>query len=224
VRRVALLLWAGCGFAPSATTDAGGVIAVDAATCSKLVASGGTPALTLGGNGGIAQADLVCASGELPIGISVTTTMGTRAEGGNGGERVVTAISVLCGAATMATGGPLVTTAAETIGWTGNACGWGPFVTTPIVPCPDNTMLVGLTANGGQTTLFNTVSLTCALVKPDDTIGPVVAPRPVADSGSYSNHMQAANCPAGQVVTGFKNQGNCGVDGLTPVCAPLQCK
>jgi hypothetical protein len=224
VRRVVFVLWAGCGFAPAASPDATELAADAPGVCSKLVATGGTPAATLGGNGGTARPDLTCAAGELPIGISVTTTQQPRPEGGAGGERVVTAFDVLCGTVIQMNGGSLVTATAEPTGWTANACaGWGPYVPTPVAHCPDNTILVGLTANGGPTTLFNTVSLTCALVNGDSTLGPLVT-QPVADSGSYSNHMEMAKCPAGQVVIAFKDRGDCGVDGIAPVCAPLQCK
>jgi hypothetical protein len=84
-------------------------------------------------------------------------------------------------------------------------------------------VLVGLTGNRGEDSLFNTVGLTCAALTPTGEVGTTTEAVPVTDTGSYSNRPQTAACPDGRAVVGFALRSGCGIDKLTPSCAPLRC-
>jgi hypothetical protein len=84
-------------------------------------------------------------------------------------------------------------------------------------------VLVGLTGNRGEASLFNTVSLTCAALTPTGEVGTTTRSVPVADTGTYTTRPQTAACPDGGAVVGFAIRSSCGIDKLTPACAPLRC-
>jgi hypothetical protein len=227
VWRVAVAMIAGCGFQPAAVTGADSAVqdADPRPSCAATAALPGTVTNPLGASGtnnGNLQPDLDCAAGELPIGIGFESTMNNRAEGGD--ERVITAIHVQCGSIAIHSDGKVDLAPAEAIGWTAGMCpGWPPYVTAPIVRCPDNTVLVGLTANGGSGTLFNSAALTCRMLLAGGALGVVVPPTAVVDTGNDGNNPQSAQCAANAVLVSFALRGNCGLDQLTPRCSPLQC-
>jgi hypothetical protein len=220
-------LLVGCGFQPADVTGMGSGMpdADPRPSCAATATPPGQPTTSLGASGtsnGILQPDLDCAAGELPIGVGFESTTLTRPELGN--ERAITAIHVQCGTVTVHVDGKSDRVVAETLGWTGNDCAWGSTVVAPITQCPDNTVLVGLTANSGATTMFNSAALSCRLLLASGQLGAVVPPTDVVDTGSYGNRPQSAQCPSGTVVVSFAMRGNCGVDQLTPRCAPLACE
>jgi hypothetical protein len=219
---------AGCGFQPAAVTGTADSDVQDADPRPSCAATGALPGNVtnslgaIGTSNGSVQPDLDCAAGELPIGVGFESTMDVRFEGGN--ERVITAIRVQCGTVAIHTDGKVDLAPAETISWTAYPCaGWGPYVVAPVVRCPDNTVLVGLTANAGQGTLFNSAALTCRIVLAGGALGAIVPPTDVVDTGSYGNKPVSAQCASDAVLVSFALRGNCGLDQLTPRCSPLQC-
>lgn len=224
-----LVVVAGCSYVSgaavtgTASTDAGR----DAAPlCTVSPRPRPTLAPSLGGSGGNVEADLLCPSGQFPIGVGFDTTTNPRPEGGNGGERVARAISVSCGTIELWSDGHYRITAGAMVSRNTNACGdpaWSPVTTAPAVGCPLDTILVGLVGNGGQTSLFNTVKLACGSLTPPAAIGAGTTMIAVIDTGNYTNNPQTALCPSGEAVVAFGIRANCGLDELTPVCAALQC-
>jgi hypothetical protein len=94
----------------------------------------------------------------------------------------------------------------------------------PIVSCPSNTTLVGFTGNSGASSLFNSVSIQCALVTSTGAgTGSVSRTIGVVDTGSFSNNPETAACPTGQAMIGVALRGNCAMDEMTPICSALQC-
>lgn len=231
--RAAFVVFAGCSFTSSAgsvdaqsandATQIDGDIAHHACEVSAIGAE--TATTSLGGSGGSPRPDLACAAGELPIGIGFDSTQTPRPEGGNGanGERVVTAIHVRCGRVSLRVDESVAITPAETAGWVANQCGWGTLVSAPVVDCPANTVLVGISGNGGAFSLFNTVSITCASMSTTGSVGTTLHSVAVTDTGSYTNKPQTANCPTGTAAVSFAILGDCGVDEVTPSCSQLQC-
>ena len=135
----------------------------------------------------------------------------------------MTSIHVRCGRVSMRVDESVAVTPAETADWVANTCGWNPFVSAAEVDCPANTVLVGITGNGGAFSLFNTVSITCASITTTGSVGTTLHSVPVTDTGSYTNKPQTANCPTGTAVVSFAILGDCGVDEVTPSCSQLQC-
>jgi hypothetical protein len=228
VWRLAVVMIASCGFEPAVldiTVDAKPQDADLRPSCAATAPLPGNVTNPLGAAGtsnGNPQPALDCAAGELPIGVGFESTMNTRFEGGN--ERVITAIHVQCGTVVVHTDGKVDLAPTAKLGWTAGSCnGWPPYVIAPIVRCPDNTVLVGLTANGGNGTLFNSAALTCRMLLANGALGAIVPPTAVVDSGSYGNNPQNALCASDSAVVSFALRGNCGLDQLTPRCAPLQC-
>src|SRR5262249_48625447 len=166
VRGVIIML-AGCRLSSPMLSDdtSGDGPSIDTPVACPIGAMGsGTATTSLGGVGGSERPDLACAANELPIGAGFETTLAPRPEGGGGaaGERVVTAIHVRCADVARMGDGSLAVSARETTEWIANNCtGWAPFVTAPELTCPANTVLVGITANGGALSLFNTGSHVC---------------------------------------------------------------
>lgn len=233
---IALVTLGACGFSPRVAGAPGTIDgAIDGTmagsdahpTCGIAATRAGVPTTSLGGVGGSARPDLTCATaGELPIGISLDSTQNARPEGGGGpsGERVVSSIRVTCGKITQHGDGTLALAPAETVSWMANTCAtWGPFVSTPEVLCPANSVLVGLDGNGGVSSLFNTVTMLCASLNANGTVGALVGSQAIADTGNYANHPQSADCPQGTAIVSFQMLGNCSLDELTPTCAPLAC-
>jgi hypothetical protein len=205
--------------------------ALNAATCKP--SGSGEPTQNalgaLGSSNGNLYPDLACPIGELPVSVGFESTMNPRPEGGN--ERVVVAIDVGCASLALAKGS-LVATNDPAPGtntrWTPNNCDngsdvWTPVVTAAPVGCPTNHVLVGLHANGGNGTLFNTVRLACAPISSVGVIGAEDTQIPVTDTGSDANNPQSALCPAGQIVGSYAMRGNCGLDHLQPLCSELAC-
>ena len=207
--------------------------ASSASTCN-LAPSGSSqptprPLGALGSSNGNLYPDLECPAGELPITVGFESTMFPRPEGGN--ERVMVAINIGCASLALAKGS-LVTTNDPAPGtntsWLPNNCNngsdvWTPVVTAPAVGCPTNHVLVGLHANGGMGTLFNTVALACAPISTDGVIGAEDTQLSVTDTGSDMNNPQNALCPAGQILASYAMRGNCGLDQLQPICSELAC-
>lgn len=241
MRVVALIGVAACGFSGPLETDT--TIARDAAIpvgpCSVAATSASAPSTSNLGEQlstanptfmhGAMQPPIVCAGSEMPLQLGVYTTIVPVVEGG--GERVVRALTIVCGTIAFDPRGAATASYAETIETPYGGCmpAWGvmPATDVTIAPpqaCPASQVPIGLTANGGQASLFNTISLACAPIARSGSVGALATTVAITDSGSYTNKPQHATCPSGEAIVGYQWRGNCGVDELTPVCAPLMCQ
>jgi hypothetical protein len=194
--------------------------------CTFIAAANPMAGSSLGGTSGSQQSDLVCPKGSLPIGIGLSITANLQPEGGgNAGEVLVAGIGVQCGTVGVAVdGGSVVTpTMLMTFMAMGNCAGWTPVTLQSVVRCPPGSVLVGLNANGGSLSLFNSVSLVCEVVDGNGNIGGDVTILPVG-MPTNSNRPETATCPQDMAVVQFGLQANCGIDELTPQCAPLVCQ
>jgi hypothetical protein len=237
---VAAVVLAGCSFTPPGSSIDGAVgdgpdappdvpsnvtrvctVRPSAAPLAITTPLGAPP----GSSNGNLQSDITCAPGELPIGIGFDTTTNDRPEGGNGGERVAVGIVVQCGTIDLMSDDKFLVTATAVPGFHCNDCSptWGPLTTAPVVRCPANTTLVGLEGNGGSGTLFNTVKLRCAALTSTGTVGGMTQLLAITDTGGYLNNPQTAACTANEALVSFGLRANCGLDQLTPQCAPLAC-
>ncbi len=233
MRGIAAVFLVGCTFSGRAEPvghDALGDSAILSAPCTISVPTGTLGPASLGesasGMNGNPQTPPQCPTGQLPIGAGFDSTANPVFEGGNGGERVVTAVAIQCGTISRDTTGAFTATAGALVGYQANPGGcviWGPITTAPIVSCPTGSVLVGFTANDGGSSLFNTVALACAQLTAEGEVGTPIPPIAVVDTGNYTNKPASASCPAVQAVVGYSTRGNCGVDQLTPLCAPLTC-
>ena len=118
------LAWVGvcaCGFAPTTATDPAfpdsPIASADAASQSYspcTIAGSGTPSPTtvLGGNGGSAKPDVVCVTGELPVGMAFEVA---NPPNPSSPETVVRQIHLRCGTLRRTTSGPITTTAEEVV-------------------------------------------------------------------------------------------------------------
>jgi hypothetical protein len=233
--RIGFVLLVGCTFTPPGPSSS---VPVDAAgsadapstspACNVSTAAMAMPvAASLGESPGSSQGSsrppLNCGPGELPIGIGFSTTTDPVDLGDD--ERVATAIVVQCGKISRRTDGSFSIAPGNKPSFTSQACSspWSPVTVAPVTSCPANMVLVGLTGNRGEDSLFNTVSLTCAALTPAGEVGTTTEAVPVVDTGSYNNRPQTAACPDGRAVVGFALRSGCGIDKLTPACAPLRC-
>jgi hypothetical protein len=203
------------------------------ASCTLAPSGSAEPTPThlgsVGSSNGNPAPDLSCPAGEVAVTAGFQSTVNPRPEGGN--ERVVVAINIGCASLALVHGSLVVTddpSAPPPTTWTPNNCDsignmWTPFVTASAVGCPADQVLVGLHANGGPQTLFNTVTLACAAISPTGGIGAEDLQVAVTDTGSDSNNPQDGLCPAGEIVSSYAMRGNCGLDQLVPQCVALSC-
>lgn len=159
MRGIAAVFLVGCTFSGRAEPvghDALGDSAILSAPCTISVPTGTLGPASLGesasGMNGNPQTPPQCPTGQLPIGAGFDSTANPVFEGGNGGERVVTAVAIQCGTISRDTTGAFTATAGALVGYQANPGGcviWGPITTAPIVSCPTGSVLVGFTANDG---------------------------------------------------------------------------
>lgn len=233
--RIGFVLLAGCSFSapdPGASASVDAPAEIDAPpmvpACTITAAPGAMPAPASlgefpGSSHGSSRSPVDCMPGELPIGIGFGTTTNPVDLGGN--ERVVVSIALQCASLSRRTDGSISIAPGSRDSFTSQSCSppWSPTTTAPVALCPTGTVLVGVTGNGGTDSLFNTVRLTCAALTPTGELGTTTLAVPVVDTGSYTNKPQTAACPDGRVVVGFSLRSGCGIDKLTPSCAPLRC-
>jgi hypothetical protein len=227
--RAAFVLVAACGFHGAALVADGGPpgdgqrlrdatiadtraaidAAVDAPPCTMHPS--GTPVSPgyVGGTGGTVQPAVVCAGHGVPVGLELDMTQAPLANHGN--ELAVVALSVRCG--TIIGGATVLGEVINRIGDMGNCSGYNAPIASGEKLCPPGAAITAIDANELDTSLFNTVVLTCS-------DGSAV---PFPSSGAFTNKPQHVACAAGSVVVGFEVRAACGQDQLALECAPLSC-
>jgi hypothetical protein len=231
MRGVLLIGIAACGFTgPSAAVAVDASEPIDAPPVCSLSPGTSTPStMNLGEtmlplSHGTAQPPLVCMSGELPIFIGLAMTPGAVTEGGN--EPVATGITVQCGTMGFTADGSISLALKETVKYTsaGGCADFMPPTVLSSVACPLGQVAVGLTGNGGASSLFNHVAVSCARVSMTASVAASTTAVQIPGSGTNINNLESAQCPAGTALVSFQLRSDCGLDDLTPVCAPLACK
>jgi len=91
------------------------------------------------------------------------------------------------------------------------------------VSCPAGSVLVGVRGNRLDTTLYNTVSITCAVLNLDGTPSATTTTLAIANTGNESNQPMSSTCDAGTAISSFGIKSACGHDQLAPRCSPLAC-
>jgi hypothetical protein len=207
---------------PPSTIDAPTSHAIDAPVtnptidapppCNLVPSSTHTVVGHLGGTtGGQAAAAIACAGTGVPVGIEIAMTQAPLTNHNN--ETGVTNISVQCGTLTSTT-----TTLTEKINRVGsgatNCTQFNAPTDLGMMTCPQGTGIVAIDGNEVDTTLYNSIVVTCS----DNTTHLAFS-----GSGAYTNQPEHVQCAAGSVFVGFNVREACGQDELEVLCAPLTC-
>jgi hypothetical protein len=225
------LLWVigACSFTrgvPSVSLDAALPDAPppDAAPPCNMIATGAPmSAGVLGGSGGGgADPDLVCAVGELPVGLAFDYSTNTD----KGGQHVVRAVHVRCGKLRRTSTGAVTTTVAEVKD--SPVAFFCPFWADNSVPeqfCPSGMVLVSVVGNAAGDSEYNSVTLSCRALSADGRLtGAITTLSFVPSTGSYTTQPQTATCPQDQVIATFGLRTGCANDALIPKCTPIVCQ
>ena len=166
----------------------------------------------LGGMGGGVGPKMGCATTDVLIGIGFDFSPATK---------TVTRTTVVCGTVTADGNGVVSTTQTTTEKSGGSGCyGWDPSDPTPLAICPIGWVIVGIEGKCPSSTLFHSVSVTCAKLNVDGTPSDILQTTPVVGTnGGGSGTPQSAMCPAGTIARYFETRAGCGQDALTLYCA-----
>ncbi|MBX3157303.1 MAG: hypothetical protein KF773_15115 [Deltaproteobacteria bacterium] len=231
MRWVLLAALAGCSFSRTDGTavdappgDAPAVDAVEVARCRVRPAAAGTEQPSVGGPGGGGRPELVCPTGELPIGASFDTSVNTLGMGFNFQQAVVS-VHIRCGAIARTKLNVMATTPSGELTRAGTTCA-GATSSSGEKLCPAGAVLVAIRGNasGGQFSSLNSVQLECAALAPDGSITGMRTTldfRP--DTGNYTNDQRTSSCPTGTAIVAFGGKAGCTQDQLSAKCAPLTC-
>ncbi len=197
-----------------------------ASPCSIAIAGGETDAPPIGGDGGSQRADAVCAAGELPIGLGFDVSQDTI---DNHNDQVAMVnVRVRCANIERYSDGAFHTTPNEQFtsmgGMGGNCNAYFPTTVADEVVCPDGQVMVGISGNRLDDTLYNTVAITCATLASDGTPTTTTTTLAVAGTGAESNQPMSSACDAATAISSFAIRSGCGHDQLKPRCAPLVCQ
>ena len=218
---------AACSFTPGTATavpDGAATAPVDAPTfsaCTVAPTNPATPTGILGGMSGSAQPDLGCAAGELPIGMGFDFSTFPVA----GGQPAVIAVHVRCGRIQRDTTGAMRTTPAEVRdapGYMGICIGWSATAVAEEF-CPSGQVVVAMTANEPDTSMYNSIAIRCAPLTADMHVTGVATTLAFPTTGSFANHTQSASCGTDAAIVGFEVRTGCGQDELVPRCAAVRC-
>lgn len=229
------VLVAGCAFDPSPAGVSGDgpgladgpvpdddAITVNACTFTSTGAEVDAP--VIGGTGGTSRDPVVCLPGELPIGLGFDVSSGGISNHAN--QVAMVHVHARCGRLARDSSNGLSTTPTGVIdrngGQGGNCSEYFPTVVAAEVTCPSGSILVGVDGNRLDNTLYNTVSIACAVLSPDGTLGTVTSIS-IPNTGQETNQPMTSRCPPGTAVSSFGIRSGCGHDQLAPRCAPVSC-
>lgn len=197
---------------------------VAVAACVFTSTGAEVEAPVIGGSGGTPRDPATCPPGELPIGLGFDVS--EDGIGNHADQVAMVNLHVRCGRIARDTGNLLSTTPTTVVdrngGQGGNCSDYFPTVVAAEVTCPAGSLLVGVNGNRLDDTLYNTVSIACAQLSPNGTIGAVTTIA-IANTGDENNQPMTSLCPAGTAITSFGVRSGCGHDQLAPRCAPLSC-
>jgi hypothetical protein len=223
----------GCGFSTQ-------VVSIDAAlddvvggdgepstfpACTVHRSGPTTDGAAIGGGGGDPQMDTTCTADELPIGLGfVVSSDGIPS---HADQLAMVNLRVRCGRITRHIDGTFGvqpgTQVSRPGGMGGNCSAYFPTVVAPEATCAPGSVLVGVTGNRIDSSLYNTVSIVCAPLAPDATIMSGRTTLMIAGTGNETNQPQTSGCADGFAVATFGLRSGCGQDQLTPRCTPVAC-
>jgi hypothetical protein len=224
----------GCSFRAqgpsSAPADAAAPDAPDAAIpfapCVAAPTSAPAVVAALGGDGGDPRPALACAADELPIGIAFDVSQDPISD--HADQHAMVNVRVRCARVSRTPAGTFTlmpgVQLSSTGGMGGNCSDYFPIVPSVEATCQAGTVLVGITGNRADDTLYNTVALICAALAVDGTPTALTTTHPVTGTGTYTNQPQTARCAASQVIASFGIRSGCGQDQLSVACAPVGCQ
>jgi hypothetical protein len=217
-----------CSFAPTQVTvdaSAGDGSPVVAA-CTVVATGARIDTGTIGGNGGSPSPDLACPIGDLPVGIGFDMSQDTL--GNYNDERVAVVAHVTCASIMRDTSGALhaaVDTIVSSSASHADTCdGFQPTNSVPDVDCPAGSVLVGVAGNKAGSSLYNTVSISCARLSPDGQPTAAVTTLDVSGTSTYTNAPQSVTCAPGTAIASFGILSGCGQDELVVRCSTIECR
>jgi hypothetical protein len=215
-----------CRFEPARVEppDATFADAPPAAACGVAPTQAPVSAGAIGSDGGTQREDIRCPDGELPIGVELDTTANELPNFNN--EQVVVAIHVRCGRIERTPANVMTTIPSGRISRLPDTCaGFSPTTASGELQCPAGAAIVGVRGNNadGNNTSYNSVKVICAALATDGSVTAATTTLDYPLTGSYSNQLQEALCPAGSAAVTFGIRSGCSQDELEPRCAPLSC-
>jgi hypothetical protein len=225
---------AGCGFsaelgiADAASDDASvtGNEPLVFAPCTMRTSGTLTNATALGGDGGDPREDITCAADELPTGIGFDVS--SDGISSHGDQIAMVNVRVRCARVTRRTDGAFDVQPGAQVsrsgGMGGNCSAYFPTVAAPEVTCAAGHVLVGLTGNRIDSSLYNTVSIVCSPLASDGSVMAPQAAQAIAETGTESNQPQTASCGPQSAIAAFAVRSGCGQDQLLPRCATVACQ
>jgi hypothetical protein len=193
----------------------------DAATACRV----GTDVLAVdrghvGGSGGAPMAAIVCAAGQLPVGV----TLRMSDQNTSSGYRSAHGIVITCAAVDIDPTGAHLSPPTTIMTQGSGGAGWTPSTFTPTTSCQEGWILSGFTVHTAiDGARFANVSIQCTQVSPSGSqIGLEVIP--VAGSLDELAGATSASCLANEVITQVPSRAGAGLDGLDLLCSPLRCE
>jgi hypothetical protein len=194
--------------------------------CTMRTSGALTNATAIGGDGGDPRDDITCAADELPIGIGFDVS--SDGISSHDDQIAMVNVRVRCARVTRRTDGSFELQPGAQVsragGMGGNCSAYFPTVATPEVTCGAGQVLVGVTANRIDSSLYNTVSIVCAPLASDGSVMAAQAAQAIAGTGTESNQPQTASCAPQSAIAAFAVRSGCGQDQLLPRCAPVTCQ
>jgi hypothetical protein len=226
---------AGCGFsaelgtaADAAPDDASmaGNEPLIFSQCTMRTSGALTNTTAIGGDGGDPRDDITCAADELPIGIGFDVS--SDGISSHDDQIAMVNVRVRCARVTRRTDGSFELQPGAQVsragGMGGNCSAYFPTVVAPEVTCAAGQVLVGVTANRIDSSLYNTVSIVCAPLTSDGSVMAPQAAQAITGTGTESNQPQTASCGAQSAIAAFAVRSGCGQDQLLPRCATVACQ
>lgn len=177
----------------------------------QFVYSGDVVAGMLGGMGGGVGPKMGCAPTDVLIGIGFDFSES---------NKTVTRTTVVCGKVEADTNGTVKTTQTTTQKSGGSGCyGWDPAPSTPLAMCPSGWVIVGIGGKNAPSTLFHSVSVTCAKMDVGGKPSGITQTTPIPATNAGGGTPTSVMCPAGTVARYFETRAGCGQDALTLYCA-----
>ena len=186
--------------------------------CVVTAGTAATQAPRCGGDGGGTDTTLACGVGRVAIGLRVTFSDGTTANGG----RSTHGVTLVCGRVD-AVGSGMATALVDHTADGSGAAGWTPSTPSDLATCQPGWVMIGVRAHTGVSdTLFANLAIDCGKLDATGALTGQQVTFDLAGSGTLTSGAAASACAAGAMVGVIARTG-AGLDSLTPLCAPLVC-